>query len=79
MRNGLRCQNREAVALLEGEARVGAQKFVNRAGGAGELGIIIVMHNDDSLFCQAGRDELQANPNRVIKITIKEGKGDFRG
>lgn len=56
---------------------VRAQKFVNSTGGAGELGIIIIVHDDDSLRGEARSDELEASLNGGIEVTVAKGERNF--
>ena len=69
----------EGVADLEREIGVGAEELVNGAGGAGELGVVIIVDDDDSLRREAGEDEAEADFNRLVEVAVAEGKGDLGG
>lgn len=52
------CEDGEGVADLELVTRVSAEEFVDGAGGTRQLGIIIIMDDDNSLRGESGDDEL---------------------
>ena len=52
------------------------QEFVDSAGGTGEFGIIIIVDDDNSLSCEAGRDEAEAGFNGGIEVAVAESEGD---
>lgn len=64
---------------LEAEFGVGAQKFVDSASRARELRVVIIVHYDNSLFCQAREDKLEAGFDRFIEVAVTESKGDLSG
>lgn len=55
------------------------QEFVDGTGGAGELGVVVVVDDDDSLFREAGFDEGEAGFDRPVEVAVAEGEGDFLG
>ena len=54
-----------------------AQELVNGAGGAGELGVVVIMADDNSLRDEAGRGEGEGGALGFVKITVEESEGDF--
>lgn len=67
------------MADLKVILRVGVEEFVDGTGGAGELGIIIIVDNDNSLAGEARRNKLEASLNGAIKVAITESKTDLGG
>ena len=73
------CKDGEGVVDLEAEVLMGAEKFVNGTGGAGELGVVVVMYDDGSLRAEARGDELEAGFDRIVEVAVTEGESDFWG
>lgn len=67
------------MAILKTKIRMLAEELVDGAGGAGELGVIVIVDDDDSLFGEAGRDEAEAGFDRGIEVAVAEGEGDSLG
>lgn len=65
------------MANLETILGVSAEEFVDSASRAWELGVIIIVSNDDSLPGKARVDELKAGLDRAIEVAVAEGKGDL--
>lgn len=62
---------------LEAVLGMGAEELVDGAGGAGELGVVVIVNNDDSLAGEARSDESKAGLNGAIEVAVTEGKGDL--
>ena len=67
------------MADLGIEVGVGAEEFVNSAGGAGEFGVVVVVNDDNSPLGEARQDELETSFDRAIEVTVAKGKGDLSG
>lgn len=52
------------------------QEFVDGLSGTGELGVIIIVANDDSLRDEAGLDKGKSSALGFVKIAVEEGKSD---
>ena len=54
-----------------------AKEFIDSASRTRELGIVVVVYNDNSLWGEARSDELETGLNRAIEVAIAEGKSDL--
>ena len=63
--------------LGEPELWVSAEEFVNGAAGAGQFGVVIIVNDDGSLFCEFRENKLEGSFDGAIKVAVEEGEGDF--
>ncbi len=64
---------------VETEVGVGAEEFVDGAGGAGELGVVVIVDDDDSLVTEAREDEAEADFDGRIEVAVAKGERDLFG
>lgn len=64
------------MADLETEVGMSAEEFVDGTSRAGELRIIIIVDNDNSLVAEARENELEADLDGRIEIAVAEGKSN---
>lgn len=54
-----------------------AKEFIDSASRTRELGVVVIVHNNNSLWGEARSDELEAGLNGVIEVAVTEGKSDL--